>query len=190
MLERGYPATTVDQICEAAGVTKGAFFHYFDSKEALGRAVIERFLSELVETFRSGPFREVADPLERVNAYIDFTIEVCKREILQGGCILGLFSQELADTHSEIRAVCDQGFRGWVKDFAGLLDEAKRNHAARTSIDTEGLAEQFIAIVEGSLILRKAHQDPQVVERALGQFRDHVRLLFTGTPRRRRKEGR
>jgi TetR/AcrR family transcriptional repressor of nem operon len=90
MLERGYPATTVDQICEAAGVTKGAFFHYFDSKEAVGRAVIERFVSELVETFGSGPFREIADPLERVYGYIGFTIDVCKEAILQDGCILGL----------------------------------------------------------------------------------------------------
>jgi TetR/AcrR family transcriptional regulator, transcriptional repressor for nem operon len=180
ILERGYPATTVEQICEAAGVTKGAFFHYFDSKEAVGRGVIERFVSELVETFGSGPFREVADPLERVYAYIGFTIDVCKEAILQDGCILGLFSQELADTHPEIRALCHQGFRDWAQDLKGLLDEAKQHVAAGASIDTEALAEHFIALVEGSLILRKAHQDSRMVERALSQFEDHLRLLFDG----------
>ncbi len=181
MLKKGYPATTVDQICEAAGVTKGAFFHYFDSKEALGRAVIERFVSDLVETFRSGPFREIADPLGRVYAYIGFTIDVCKEAILQDGCILGVFSQELGDTNSEIRSLCDLSFRGWAQDLKGLLDEAKGQVPAGGSIDTEALAEQFIAIVEGSLILRKAYQDPRVIERALNQFRDHVRLLFAGS---------
>jgi TetR/AcrR family transcriptional repressor of nem operon len=190
MLEKGFPATTVDQICEASGVTKGAFFHYFESKEAVGRAVIERFVSDLVETFRSGPFREVADPLERVDAYIDFTIEVCREAILQDGCMLGLFSQELAETQPEIRALCELSFRGWAQDLKGLLDEANRHYTPRPSIDTEALAEQFIAIVEGSLILRKAYQEPQVVDRLLSQFRGHVRLLLTAASPRRRKEGR
>ena len=43
MLAKGFPATTVDEICEAAGFTKGSFFHYFESKEHLGKEVLDRF---------------------------------------------------------------------------------------------------------------------------------------------------
>lgn len=190
MLEKGFAATTVDQICEAAGVTKGAFFHYFESKEAVGRAVVERFASDLFEAFRSGSFRRVADPLERVFAYIDFTIDACKEAILQDGCMLGLFAQELAETQPEVRDVCQQAFRGWADDLEGLLHEALSRRGRRAAVDAASLAEQFIAIVEGALILRKAQQDPQVVERALNQFREYVKLLVAGASGRGRKEKR
>lgn len=178
MLEKGFPATTVDQICEAAGVTKGAFFHYFESKDAVGRTVIERFVSDLVEAFGAGPFRHLPDPLERVDAYIDFTAQVCQETILRDGCILGLFSQELAQTNPAIRAVCDQSFRAWADDLRSLLDEAAAGRIPASSFDSESLAEQYIAIVEGALILRKAYQDPEVVVRALNHFRDYTRLLL------------
>jgi TetR/AcrR family transcriptional repressor of nem operon len=190
ILEKGFPATTVDQICEAAGVTKGAFFHYFDSKEAVGREVIERFVFDLVETFRGGPFRHLPDPLERVDAYVDFTIEVCTQAILRDGCILGLFSQELAQTNPDIRAVCEQSFRAWAEDLKSLLDEAAAGRKPASPFDSESLAEQYIAIVEGALIVRKAYQDPQVIARALNHFRDYVRLLLTTASSRRRKERR
>jgi TetR/AcrR family transcriptional regulator, transcriptional repressor for nem operon len=178
MLEKGYPATTVDQICAMAGVTKGAFFHYFDSKEAVGRAVVERFVAELIQAFQEGTFRDLDDPLERVVAYVDFTAGVCRQAILKDGCILGLFSQELAATKPDIRGFCEQSFRGWAHDLKGILDEATARHEPSTDIDTESLAEQFIALVEGALILRRAYSDPHVVERTLNHFRDYVRLLF------------
>jgi hypothetical protein len=128
--------------------------------------------------------------LERIDAYIDFTIEVCKRAILQDGCMLGLFSQELAHTQPEIRAVCEQGFRGWADDLKSLLDEASAAFGPASSLDSASLAEEFIAIVEGSLILRRAYQDPEVVDRALNNFRDYVTFLLTTTSGQRRKERR
>src|SRR5204862_7791127 len=69
---QGYSATTVDDICRAAGLTKGAFFHHFRSKEDLAVAVA-RYFSEMAEQFfGTAPYREIADPLDRLLGYIDF----------------------------------------------------------------------------------------------------------------------
>src|SRR5215475_9187010 len=70
--EQGYSATTVDDICGAAGVTKGAFFHHFKSKEDLGVAAAAHFSEMADRIFGAAPFRELADPLDRVLGYIDF----------------------------------------------------------------------------------------------------------------------
>src|SRR5580700_7268955 len=76
---KGYTATTVDDICEAAGVTKGAFFHHFKSKEELAVEAAKHWGTRTSALFASAPFRALPDPLDRVLAYIDF-----RKAILQG----------------------------------------------------------------------------------------------------------
>src|ERR1051325_1802517 len=76
MLAQGFPATTVDEICEAAGFTKGSFFHYFESKEHLGKEVLDRFYVFLQQTIDQGSYRKKSDPLQRVYGYVDRFIEM------------------------------------------------------------------------------------------------------------------
>ncbi|MBI4490372.1 MAG: TetR/AcrR family transcriptional regulator, partial [Deltaproteobacteria bacterium] len=66
MLAKGFVATTVDEICEAAGVTKGSFFHYFKSKEDLGKSVLDRFCHVRLKLMQGSPSQKKKDPLERV----------------------------------------------------------------------------------------------------------------------------
>src|SRR5215831_16353057 len=66
---KGYAGSTVDDICAAAGVTKGSFFHYFDSKEELGIAALERFGAMAATLFASAPYRTANDPRDLVLGY-------------------------------------------------------------------------------------------------------------------------
>src|SRR5258708_29279246 len=91
MLAKGYTATSVDEVCEAAGLTKGSFFHYFESKEHLGRFVAERFHASTGRLFASAPFHQAKDPLERVFGRIDFLVELTLRPHGAKGCLLGMF---------------------------------------------------------------------------------------------------
>src|SRR5262245_11155289 len=106
MLAKGYTATSVDDVCEAAGLTKGSFFHYFEGKEHLGRTVAQRFFAARREMFASAPFRQKKDPLDRVFGYVDFLTEMSRSPEAAKGCLLGTFVQELSDTHPTIRSVC------------------------------------------------------------------------------------
>src|SRR5215468_8564092 len=88
MLTKGYTATSVDEVCEAAGLTKGSFFHYFDGKEHLGRLVAERFYASWQQLSQSAPFRRKTDPLDRVFGHVDFFIEMSHAPTWKG-CLLG-----------------------------------------------------------------------------------------------------
>ena len=178
MLAKGFPATTVDEICEAAGFTKGSFFHYFESKEHLGKEVLDRFHFSVQQMSQQGSFRKKSDPLQRVYGYVDRFIEMSANPKLPSGCLLGHFTQELSDTHPEIRSLCAQYFAEWAALLKHDLDEAKAKHAPTAPFDTQSLAEHLIAVLEGSLILAKAKQDKGVFEQNLRHFKRYVKSLY------------
>ena len=178
MLAKGFPATTVDEICEAAGLTKGSFFHYFENKEDLGKAVLDRYVALKQLLWQSAPFVKKSDPLQRVYGYLDFAVQMHKEPEGQSDCLLGHFAQELSDTYPKIRLQCAQHFSQWAKVFRRDLDEARAKHAARRSIDTQSLAEHFIAVLEGSLIIGKAKQDGRILEKNLWHFKQYLKSLF------------
>jgi len=178
MLVKGYPATTIDEICAAAKLTKGSFFHYFESKEDLGKALLDRYASSGQRREWSALQMNNRDPLKRVYGYLDFSARLYQRPHGRNGCLLGNFAQELSDTHPEIRSLCAERFDEWAEMLKRALDEAKIKHRPRAPLDTQSLAEHFIAVLEGSLILGKAHRDMGIVRKNLRHFKQYLKMIF------------
>jgi TetR/AcrR family transcriptional repressor of nem operon len=177
MLSKGYTDTSVDEICAAAELTKGSLFHYFEGKEELGKAVAERFIARMRETFQSAPFRGKADPLERVFGYIDFLVEKARSPMTKG-CLLGTFVQELSQTHPKIRLVCAAGFEGQAQSLQQDLEEAKAKYTPRARWNSRSLAEHVISVAQGAIILAKAKQDRKVIEDSLEHVRQYLKCVF------------
>jgi len=177
MLAKGYTATSVDEICEAASLTKGSFFHYFASKEDLGKAVLDRYVLSMFQAVRNAPFMKKKDPLQRLYGYIDFMIEVSKDPARRSGCLLGNFAQVLTDTHPEIRTQCAAHFRQWADMMKQELDAAKAAHKVK-GLDTGTLSDHFIALFEGSLMLAKTRQDLEVIANNLRHFKNYLKIIF------------
>jgi TetR/AcrR family transcriptional regulator, transcriptional repressor for nem operon len=178
-LEKGFADTTVAEVCERAAVTKGAFFHYFDGKEAMGRAVLEEWQAEGTANYRTASFWELADPLDRLYGYIDHTAELARAGPC--GCVVGIYTQELWQSQPELRADCEAAFTDWVNGLAGLVEEAKARHAPGSAVDPESLAAHFVAVFEGGLILARAYERPDLVGEHLEHFKRYVRGLFEAT---------
>ena len=179
MLAKGFPATTVDEICDTAGFSKGSFFHYFESKEQLGKEVLDRFYHCVMQPMiQQGSFRKKSDPLQRVYGYVDRLIEMTKNPELPSGCLLGHFTQELANTHPEIRSLCAQYFDEWAATLKQDLEEAKAQHAPKAPFDTQSLAEFLITVMQGSRILATAKQGTGVFEQNLQHFKRYIKSLF------------
>jgi len=179
MRAHGYNATTVDDICAEAGVTKGGFFHYFKSKDDIARAAVTHFHEGKVKSYEEAPFRKLADPLDRVFGRLDYV-----KESMGGvnrvtkGCLIGVFAQELAFSNPEIRGVCQDFFSRIARDFSNDLAEAKTAHAPDASFDPKGVAMFYLAVVQGSLLLAKTAGSNDILAGNIEQFRAYLQNLF------------
>ncbi len=178
MLAKGFTAVTVDEICEKTGVTKGGFFHYFESKEDLGKSALEYYWQLRVQTIKEMPFNNIKDPLKRLHGLLDSFSAAVKNPLVPKSCLIGNFSQELSATYPGIRTLCEQKFSMFADMLKQILDEAKKMYAPRLRLDTRSLAEHFVAIFQGALILSKAKQDTKVIEESIRHFRRYAETLF------------
>jgi TetR/AcrR family transcriptional repressor of nem operon len=181
MRARGFNATSLDDICAAAGVTKGGLFHYFKSKEEIAKAAIATFAEGKVRDFQNAAFRKLADPLDRVFGRLDFAIESTGATRLTKGCLIGMLAQELSFTNSELRRVCQDSFLRIAEDFEKDLAEAKALHAPKAAFDPKKLATLYVTIVQGSIIMAKTAENNAAIKENLEQLRHYIQFLFGGT---------
>src|SRR5512146_2006215 len=103
---QGWAATSIDQLCRSAGVTKGAFFHHFVSKEALGVAAARHWGSVTSDLFARADYHQIADPLDRILAYLDLRAALAQGPLEQITCFAGTTVQETFASSDPIRAAC------------------------------------------------------------------------------------
>jgi TetR/AcrR family transcriptional regulator, transcriptional repressor for nem operon len=178
MLEKGFVAATIEDICEKAGVTKGSFFYYFKDKEELGKNVALHFAcgQEQMIAEKCRP-QDESDPLKRIYNLLDLIYEASNNPENKG-CLIGIFSQELSETHPNIRKVCEEIFNKFIDKIKNDFVLAKEKYASKASFEPEELAEYFLATIQGSLILMRAKKDNKVVQRSVKQYREYVKILF------------
>ena len=171
---KGYEATTVDDVCEAAGTSKGSFFHHFASKADLAIAAADHFASGALEKLAVAPHRSRADARERVLAYVDFRASLLRGELPDFTCLLGTMVQETYATHPAIREACDTHIREHAATVAHDIALAKEQHApdAPWSAESMGLFTQ--AVLQGAFVLAKAHGDPAVAADCLTHLRRYL----------------
>ena len=177
MLDKGFVATTLDEICCESETTKGSFFHYFKNKEDLGKELVERFAKGVRDFMEEALLTVGNDPLVRVNALIDVFIKSSGDPEFKG-CLLGMFSQELSKTHPEIRALCTKNFEGAANIFKVNLRQAKVKYAPKASFDVNSLADCFIAISQGSMIMMKVQRDRSIMKKNLMHFKQYLNYIF------------
>ena len=175
---KGYTATTVDDICAAAGVTKGAFFHHFESKERLGVAAVEQFGAMAAALFASAPYRAHADPRDRVLGYVDFRASLLQGEIARYTCLMGTTVQEVYETHPDLRAACDHGMSEHVAELARDVEAAKQLYAPDAPWSAESVGYFMQAVLQGAFIFAKAKQSPEVAVESLRHLRRYLETIL------------
>jgi TetR/AcrR family transcriptional repressor of nem operon len=179
MRNMGFHATTVDDICAAAEVTKGAFFHYFKSKEDLAKAAIQRFSEVRLHDSEAAAFRKLSDPLDRVYGRLDYAEQmVGGKSHLTKGCLIGTMAQEVSFTNPNLRTVCQNAFLRMAGDFEVDLAAAKALYAPQGDFDPKSLALFYVSIFQGSSMMAKASESNQVLQENIEQFRRYLRYLF------------
>lgn len=168
MLARGYAATSVDQICSRAGVSKGSFYHFFAGKEQLGIEVLEDFYREGIERVSAGDYARISDPLRRLSAFLDH-LEEQGPEFWRRGCLMGNFATELAESNPAIHARVAELFDDLVARVAPIFAPV-----ARSAADARALTEEMLMILEGSIVMARVHGDAGRIAAGVRHFRRDI----------------
>jgi TetR/AcrR family transcriptional repressor of nem operon len=176
---KGFSATRIEDVCEAAGLTKGSFFHHFKSKEELALEAAAYFSSSADTLFAAAPYRKLPDPLDRLLGYVDFRKAILKGELPQFTCLLGTMVQEVYETHPLIREACDRYIRAHAATLETDISEAMARYGPRAEWTASSLALYTQAVIQGAFILAKAHRSSEVAAANLDHLRRYLQLLFT-----------
>ena len=171
---QGLHATTVDDLCEAAGVTKGAFFHHFASKEDLAVAAADHWSETTGALFAGAPYHEPEDPVERVFGYLDFRASLITGEPAEYTCLVGTMTQEAFDTSPAVRDACAASIFGHAETLEADLAAALAASGKGAGVRAASLARHTQTVLQGAFVLSKAANDPALVLEAIDHLRRYL----------------
>ena len=174
---KGYTATSVDELCAAAGVSKGAFFHNFTSKEALAVEAANHWSEVTGGLFADAPYNDLADPLDRIFGYLDLRSVMLDGPVEEFTCLVGTMVQEAFGSSDAIRAACEASIRGHAKKLEADMADAITARGI-TGITAYSLALHTQAVLQGAFILAKATGGPDLARQSVVHLRRYIELLF------------
>ncbi|HET9718099.1 MAG TPA: TetR/AcrR family transcriptional regulator [Pseudolabrys sp.] len=175
---KGYSATTVDDLCTASDVTKGAFFHHFKSKDDLAIAAANYWSEMTDELFAAAPYHTFPDPLDRVLGYLDFRKTILTGTVPEFTCLVGTMIQETYDSHPAIRDACARSIRGHAAKIEADISAAMKAHGIKAEWSARSLALHTQAVLQGAFILAKASGGPKLAAESIDHLRRYIELLF------------
>jgi TetR/AcrR family transcriptional regulator, transcriptional repressor for nem operon len=182
VIARGFSATTVDEVIEAAHTTKGAFFNHFPTKQALAHALMVRYAAqdaELLSTLMARSERLADDPLQQLLVFLGLlTDELEDWMAATPGCLMASFcyERELVDDDTEQLIV--RALRLWGHTMHAKLLEVTQLHPPKMDVSLQAVADQVATAIEGSYVMVRALDDPTIIRGQMDQLRAYLKLLF------------
>lgn len=174
---KGYNATTVEEICKTAEVTKGAFFYYFKTKEDLGIQVLNDYWETRQREFADSDWMSAEEPLEQLQSFLATVADVFMSDTNGYSCLAGIFTQELATTNLTFRSLVAQLFEEWAEQIKPILQSAK-DISTPKAIDIDALADHIIVVIEGAIILALARQNPKLIKQHVDMLNLYLQAVF------------
>ncbi|MBV9860964.1 MAG: TetR/AcrR family transcriptional regulator [Alphaproteobacteria bacterium] len=176
--ERGYAATTVDELCAQAGVAKGSFFHHFKDKAALAVAAAAYWSETTDALFEAAPYQQHEDPLERVLGYVDFRKSILKGRPAEFTCLVGTMVQETYESDPAIRMACDTSISGHAAKVEVDIAKAMAQYGIDVPWTAKSLALYMQAVLQGAFIIAKAEGGTDAAATSIDHLRRYIELLF------------
>jgi TetR/AcrR family transcriptional regulator, transcriptional repressor for nem operon len=181
VLDRGYAGTSVDDIQNAAGISRGTFFYHFRTKDDLARAIMVRHAQEdhdLTEDIMARAEKLASDPLQQALIFVALHEEMLD-EFGPEGCLFASYSYEAGLFDDETHGLIMGALEHWRGLLGGKLEEAMKKHRPVVpDADPYLLADLASGILQGAFIMRRALGDGGLMSRHLRQFRGYLELLF------------
>ena len=171
----GFRSADVDAILAKAGVTRGALYYHFDSKEALGYAVADEVITDIVRDKWLQPLRNPTNPVDTLVGIIQSTS--LKPKDLRRGCALNNLAQEMSPIDEGFRKRTARLFKHWHDAITRALRTGKKHGVVRNDVDPDDAATFLIAAYEGYFSLAKNSQDARVLRSGLSNLTGYLEGL-------------
>ncbi len=175
---KGLSATTVDELCATAGVTKGAFFHHFATKEALAVAAALYWSETTGALFAGAPYHDHADAVDRIFGYLALRAGLIVGTPAEYTCLAGTMAQEAFKTSPDVRAACAASIFGHADTLEADFAEALADAGVEPDVTAASLARFTQTVLQGAFVLSKAADDPAMVLDSIDHLRRYLEFLF------------
>lgn len=185
VLEKGFAATSIDELISAAGITKSGFFYHFKGKSELAKALLVRYVDR-EEDILDNLFKRAdelnEDPLHGFLIGLKLLAEMMA-DLPSGhpGCLIAAFCYQDQLFNNEIRELNAAGVLNWRQRFRKRLDLIATRYPPRINVDLDNLADMLSALVDGGIIISKAVRDKHVLPQQIMLYRTFMRSIFLGT---------
>ncbi|HEY9126293.1 MAG TPA: TetR/AcrR family transcriptional regulator [Acidobacteriaceae bacterium] len=179
--ERGFAGTSMADLLAHANVNSGSFYHFFESKEALLRAVLTTYLEALRPVVIDPAFASTSDAVERIFAILAGYRGRILQTDCQYGCPLGRLALEIDPENRPAHKLIADNFSGWIGAVRECLEELRPRLPGQTDLDA--LAAFVLVTMEGGVMLSRSYGSVDPFDRAVEQLRHHFQLLLTVGPK-------
>lgn len=174
--ERGFAGTSMADLLSHAGVNSGSFYHFFESKEALLREVLQTYLGGLRPMIVDPAFAQTEEPVERIFAILAGYRDRILQTDCKYGCPLGRLALEIDPENRPAHQLIAENFQGWIGAIRECLEQLRDR--LPEGADAESLATYVLAVMEGGVMLSRSYAAVEPFDRSVAQLREHFRLLL------------
>jgi TetR/AcrR family transcriptional repressor of nem operon len=178
--DRGFAGTSMADLLAHAQVNSGSFYHFFESKEALLRDVLEGYLHALRPMVIDPAYAQTDKPVERIFAILEGYRGRILQTGCQYGCPLGRLALEIDPENRPAHKLIAQNFQGWIDAVRECVEEMKDRLPRGT--DREALATYVLVVMEGGVMLSRSYGSVDPFDRAVRQLHQHFELLLKPHP--------
>ena len=182
VLAKGFGATSIEEIVAEAEMTKGGFFYHFPDKNALARALIERYVEvedALFDELEEQARRLTDDPLQTYLVGLKL-LEQMLTDMPNGhpGCLIATAAYQERLFDADVREINKQAMLNWRKRFRKMLEDIAEIYPMREEVNLDDLSDMLSSAVEGGIVLAKSMGEPLAVAKQVHLYRSYVKLLF------------
>lgn len=181
-LKQGHVSTSIDEIIEKTGITKGSFFYHFSNKQELSYALIEQFSSiemQILEENLVKCKKLSKDPLQQLLIFVGLIQEIhADLEINHIGCLFASYSYQNQLNDEKVKALVDKTLDEWKNELANLIKEAVKKYPSKVDVKPFDLADLFLVTLEGAYVMSRIKNDPVIVQSHLEQYKNYLEAIF------------
>ena len=186
VMSKGFAGMSIDDVLKATDLTKGAFFHHFKSKADLADQLMRWYANNDLKMFRTLLAEAEAahdDPLDQLLQFLtDFETYLSDPNNPPRGCMYALYTYEDDHFENSVKEFVADTLNTWTAMYIRKFQEVIDKYPPAKEVTAKRLAEMFVAVVEGGLILERAHGNPGMAARQSEHFRAYLELLFPSAP--------